>query len=170
MEIEIVQDECAANPCTEFDLLTQFVIFHRRYSFGNCKDFKTPEDFEKFMKRNRAGFFYPLYMYDHSGITISLSPFSCPWDSGQVGWVFVTKTAAVKEFGRKVTKEKVYGIIQSEVNWLDLYLKGEVYGYKIKDDENNVLDSCYGFYGKECVEEAAQNALEQLTEYANIGK
>jgi hypothetical protein len=170
MEIEIVQDECAENPCKEFDFLTKFVIFHRRYSFGNCEDFKTPEEFKEFMKRNRAGFFFPLYMYDHSGITISLSPFSCPWDSGQVGWVFVTKTAAVKEFGRKVTKEQVYKTIQSEVNLLDLYFKGEVYGYQIKNDEDKIIDSCYGFYGQEYVEQAAQNALEQLTANANNGK
>jgi hypothetical protein len=30
----------------------------------------------------------PLYLYDHGGITISCSPFSCPWDSGQVGWIY----------------------------------------------------------------------------------
>ena len=27
----------------------------------------------------------PLYLYDHSGITMNTTGFSCPWDSGQVG-------------------------------------------------------------------------------------
>jgi len=30
----------------------------------------------------------PLYLYDHSGITISTGPFSCPFDSGQVGFIY----------------------------------------------------------------------------------
>lgn len=29
----------------------------------------------------------PLYLYDHSGITMNTTGFSCPWDSGQVGWI-----------------------------------------------------------------------------------
>ena len=29
--------------------------------------------------------FLPLYLFDHSGITMNTSGFSCPWDSGQVG-------------------------------------------------------------------------------------
>jgi hypothetical protein len=32
----------------------------------------------------------PLYLYDHSGLTISTSPFSCRWDSGQVGYIHTT--------------------------------------------------------------------------------
>jgi hypothetical protein len=32
-----------------------------------------------------------LYLYDHSGITISTSPFSCGWDSGQVGFIYLTR-------------------------------------------------------------------------------
>ena len=34
--------------------------------------------------------FLPLYLFDHSGITMNTSGFSCPWDSGQVGWIFCT--------------------------------------------------------------------------------
>lgn len=30
----------------------------------------------------------PLYLYDHSGITMNTCGFSCPWDSGQVGWIY----------------------------------------------------------------------------------
>ena len=29
-----------------------------------------------------------LYLYDHSGITMNTTGFSCPWDSGQVGWIY----------------------------------------------------------------------------------
>lgn len=30
----------------------------------------------------------PLYLYDHSGITISTSEFCDPWDSGQIGFIY----------------------------------------------------------------------------------
>ena len=49
----------------------------------------------------------PVYLYDHSGIRISTSPFSCPWDSGQVGVIYCTKKKAVYEFGKKRFTTKV---------------------------------------------------------------
>ena len=43
----------------------------------------------------------PLYLYDHSGITMNTTGFSCPWDSGQVGWIYASKEDALREFGGK---------------------------------------------------------------------
>ena len=44
---------------------------------------------------------FPVYMYDHSGIAISVSnaeyPFNDRWDAGQIGWWYITKEEAVKE-------------------------------------------------------------------------
>lgn len=34
---------------------------------------------------------YPIYMLDHSGLIISKSPFGCKWDSGQIGYMYVSK-------------------------------------------------------------------------------
>lgn len=41
----------------------------------------------------------PLFLYDHSGITMSTSVFSCPWDSGQVGWIYASKQKFIDETG-----------------------------------------------------------------------
>ncbi|SHF15500.1 hypothetical protein SAMN02745133_01946 [Desulforamulus putei DSM 12395] len=41
----------------------------------------------------------PLYLYDHSGITMNTTGFSCPWDSGQVGWIYCSKERFRKETG-----------------------------------------------------------------------
>jgi len=65
----------------------------------------------------------PLYLYDHSGITISTSPFGCNWDSGQVGWVFITNQT-IKEEG--IDESKVEEYLKSEVETYDQYLTGEV--------------------------------------------
>lgn len=86
----------------------------------------------------------PLYLYDHSGITISTSPFSCPWDSGQVGFI------AAKLSG--MDREKIISILQSEVSTYDMYLRGEVYGFVIEELNADTgyweeTGSCGGFYG-----------------------
>ena len=45
----------------------------------------------------------PLWLYDHSGITISCGdrvyPYNDRWDSGQVGWIFISKDRVMKEVG-----------------------------------------------------------------------
>ena len=44
---------------------------------------------------------FPVFMYDHSGIALSISnaeyPFNDRWDSGQLGWWYITKEEAAKE-------------------------------------------------------------------------
>ena len=82
-----------------------------------------------------------IYMYDHSGITIKTSPFSCPWDSGQIGFIYVSKKKIKKEYGWKVlTKKRITQIenyLKNEVKTYDQYLRGEVYGYSIIDPVTN---------------------------------
>jgi hypothetical protein len=72
----------------------------------------------------------PLYLYDHSGITMSTSPFSCRWDSGQVGWTFVSKKKIREEYGvKRISKElieKVTEMLEGEVRTYDMYLTGEL--------------------------------------------
>ena len=40
----------------------------------------------------------PLYLLDHSGLAMQTTSFNDPWDSGQVGWIYVSKEDALKEF------------------------------------------------------------------------
>jgi hypothetical protein len=99
--IEIVQDMDPIDP-RENDNLGTMLCYHRRYDLGDSKDRKeywpNPEDAKALAEREDV-VWLPLYMYDHSGITISTAPFSCPWDSGQLGIIFITKDDAVAEFG-----------------------------------------------------------------------
>lgn len=93
----------------------------------------------------------PLYLYDHSGLTMKTSPFSCRWDSGQVGIIYMSKADARKEWGwpklNKQRTEKVTRVLQSEVESYDDYLTGNVYGYVLEDPEGKAVDSCWGYYG-----------------------
>lgn len=109
----------------------------------------------------------PIYMYDHSGQTISLSPFGCPWDSGCCGYIFVFKDKILNDFERATEdnwRDIADEIIQSEIDIYDDYIRGEVYGYCLEEGhtvehkdsvtgaiwtstEYEVVDSCCGFYG-----------------------
>jgi len=90
----------------------------------------------------------PLYLYDHSGITMSTSRFNDPWDSGQVGWIYVSHTDVEKEYGtfNEESIEKAMKLLQGEVEYYDHYIRGDCYGFQLyKDDEE--IDSCWGFIG-----------------------
>jgi len=108
----------------------------------------------------------PLYLLDHSGLTISTELFPCPWDSGQVGWIYATREAVLTNWqAKKVTaalKAKALEVLVAEVAEYNQYLSGDVWGYEVYDDEDpaaEVLDSCWGFYGREEAEAEAREAL-----------
>lgn len=120
----------------------------------------------------------PIYMYDHSGQTISLSPFGCPWDSGCCGYIFVFKDKILNEFERATEdnwRDIANEIIQSEIDTYDHYIQGEVYGYCLEEGhtvehkdlvtgaiwtstEYETVDSCCGFYG-DCSSDILHAAL-----------
>jgi hypothetical protein len=91
-------------------------------------------------------------MYDHSGITIRTSPFSCPWDSGQIGFIYATPERIREFYGvKRITakvKADVLKHLHGEIETYDKYLTGEVYRYLIIDPDGNDVDSCSGYYSE----------------------
>jgi hypothetical protein len=77
----------------------------------------------------------PTFLYDHSGLRMSTGRFSCPWDSGQVGFIYVSREKVREEYGWKVItkkrEEKIRGYLRDEVKVYDQYLTGDVYGYTV---------------------------------------
>ena len=119
----------------------------------------------------------PLYLYDHGGITISCAAFSCPWDSGQVGIIYVSKERLRQEYSSKLItpkiREKALSVLRAEVEEYDRFLTGDCWGYEIYEmdddpdmasagykDDGYCVDSCWGFLGYEYAEEAAQEAMD----------
>lgn len=168
--IEIHSDDDAGNPRTEFDHVAEFWCWHRRYKLGDEKPrhLDEPMSLEGVMEYvqdqgDEVRAILPLYLYDHSGITMSTRPFSCPWDSGQVGWAFI-RAGKVDEAGITDDGNWAPQVIQAEVQEYDMYLRGEVYGYMLAretlDEDGEVtgrdeLESCWGFYGMDyCLEQA----------------
>jgi len=107
-------------------------------------------------------------MYEHSGISLSTSAFSCKWDSGQIGYIFVSYEDIIKEYG-KLDIERATKVLEYEVEEYSQYLNGECYGYIIyeKDkDSQDHLESCFGFIGRDYVEEEAKYILKDLEQSA----
>ena len=170
--IEVEQDNDPSNP-REDDNLGTMVCFHKGYNLGDKHNYKS-SDYDSFgelekdiIKNENVGVILPLYLYDHSGITMNTTGFSCRWDSGQVGFIFISKEKMLKEYGGKIVtkklKERVEKYLVDEVKTFDDYLRGDVYGYKIFEvslcdkgcEHNDEIDSCWGYYGEDsCMEEA----------------
>lgn len=158
--LQIFQDTWAESPRSWSNLGTM-AIFHKRYNFGDEVNFAS-EDFgnwsemqEHIENELKASVCIPIYLYDHSGITINTEGFSCPWDSGQVGFIYVTDKKLKEEFGvSRITKEvikKATANLKLEVATMNQYVMGDVYGFQLikkEGEEEIIIDSCSGFYGE----------------------
>ena len=95
----------------------------------------------------------PVYAYVHGAAMIKAAesnPFHCPWDSGQSGFVYCTKQEAIKEFGKKILTQSVKAAtlrcLRGEVDTFSQYLEGDVWGYRVLVDGEEV-EACWGIYG-----------------------
>ena len=158
--LKIFTDEYPQNP-REWDNLTKMVCFHKRYDLGDTQTDYRQEAFESWdelkaeiIEKEKPLVIKPLYMYDHSGITISTEPFSCQWDSGQIGWVYITNKT-IDVCGTTINndetfaqyKERLEEYLENEVNEYDQYLRGDVYLFELTDENGDEIDSCGGFFG-----------------------
>lgn len=109
----------------------------------------------------KSNLIVPVYMYDHSGIALSTSSFGCRWDSGQVGWIYVSHEKIIKEYGT-LDLEKANALLISEVKVYGQYVNGEVYGYVTEDAEGEEIDSCWGFIGYSNDEYMIQQAKDSI--------
>lgn len=181
----------------EWDNFGTIAAFHRNYSLGDIQelrdvideldqskwsdaksdDFYYSDDLGKVVKEmEKQGFIIlPVYMYDHSGITLSTSPFSCQWDSGLLGIIYVSRKKVEEVFGwKRITKDRrkeIEGYLENEIKTYDQYVTGEVFGFVIEEDGNEV-DSCWGFYNladmEDHISSEQQDLFEELKKKENL--
>lgn len=193
--LEIEQDYNPDSP-REWSNLCTMICWHSRHSLGDKHGFSDPLDFMTDLYREVMGeswfdkhesddwsdilqalqesnliLIKTIQLYDHSGLTISTSdgyPYNDRWDSGTVGFIYVTKKIILGETGyatEEAWKDVAEDFIEAEMETYDQYLRGDVYGYEltkkvtvqdkcphcnevIKEYEDEVVeDSCWGFYG-----------------------
>jgi hypothetical protein len=134
--VTICQDDDPINPRTEWDNLGTMVCLHRNYNMGDENDLSKSDELMAIEGRSDV-ISLPIYMYDHSGVTISTTPFSCQWDSGKLGFIYAKKDYLRKEFGWKAISprrhQEVLAYLRAEVETYDDYLTGNVYSYSIDE-------------------------------------
>jgi hypothetical protein len=169
--IEIYSCDADCDPRSR-DNTGHMVCWHRRYRLGDDHAFASPCEFDVWWHKNGVnGIRLPLYLYNHSGITIATKPFSCPWDSGQVGWIYMTRHDLDNEYARHYPEQEWVArgshLLQDEVNQYDQYVSGEVYAYAVTSADGTHVDTCCGIFGLDNARQAARDTVHRACrEYA----
>lgn len=141
----------------EWDHVGTMVTWHGRYDLGDeqvqAEDYADVEDLVRELKRERgARCVLPLYLFDHSGLSISTYAEDFRrwdaqgWDWGLVGVIFTT-TVRLQEMGSGHLKAaRVRSILRAEVEEYDDYLRGDVVGFVVRDERGHDVEACGGFY------------------------
>ena len=147
------------------DNLGTMICCHGRYDLGD-RDIQPTDVDEVLSEFGDDMISLPLYLYDHSGITMNTTGFGCLWDSGQVGRICVSLDTLRKEFVASEYDppsdeliEEVKQMLLNEVEEYDQYLRGDIYGFAIEYPDGEE-DSCYGFYGYEYAQSEAQSQVD----------
>jgi hypothetical protein len=153
----IDQDEFALDPRKEYDNVGTMVCWHRKYNLGDMQPKCSPSDYmlsvldgigvkckegtNLLCALERHATVLPLYLYDHSGITMATTPFRCPWDSGRVGFIYVLNQIAEIEWPGRGRNKSALAYLQSEVETYNAYISDNCYAWESSDG-----DACGGYY------------------------
>lgn len=104
-----------------------------------------------------------LWLYDHGGLTISTGhgyPYNDRWDSGQVGWIVISREEFSAWKDDPNWRMRADEIIDGDVKIYDQYLRGEVYSYTLYEDQSDdeldpewkEIENISGFFGDDVME------------------
>jgi hypothetical protein len=161
----IIQDQ---DPLGRLDCdnLTTIVTGHRRYCLGD-ENFSNPDRLTGYIEDYRNdllwamkwGLFKEIYMYDHSGITVSFGGYGNwpdrQWDCGKLGFIYIKPESVVKLMGwKRINKDRaelLKSYLEQEFNAWKAYLEGDT--YNVFNEEGDVEAS--GTY-QECEKYVAE--------------
>ena len=199
LRLVIEQDQFSDDP-RSWDNLGTMLCCHRDYQLGDCnsnreteeqlseicrKYGKSDEEIDEMTFGEEIRFILdqpdicgmPLWLYDHSGISISTGR-RCPWDSSFIGLIFVEKDFYLAQTCIKDEenwKEAAKKTLEGEIETYSDFLEGNVYQWTLYeptvvirqtmdgkelsreiDEEGEMIDSMSGFYNP---------TLEDVEEY-----
>jgi len=179
-ELEIEQDTDSENPRTSWDNVTTMVCFHKRYNLGDKHNYKSDnfdswdEMKEQILLDYNVLMIRPLYLFDHSGITISTKDFGDRWDSGMVGFIFIEEKNWKSMMGEDMdrSEDRLQRIIDSDVETYDSYLRGDVYRYEVYEVEEcnlghthrTFVEGCGGYYDEDDCRSEGERVIDSLLE------
>jgi hypothetical protein len=184
----VEQDDMACDPRKD-PHVGIMVCWHQRYKLGDEQPKYSPAEWKKMLAcsvdeefnsldDDSEGYdekvapilrekviMLPLFLMDHSGLSISTRDFNDRWDSGQIGWIYVTRKSLSSE-----GIEDPEGSLRGEVEEYDRYLRGDMYGFVLEqitcceccgNMDYEDMDSCWGFGGDDI---ESNGMLENISE------
>jgi hypothetical protein len=162
LKLRIIQDQHTPNPREDHDYMSTIATWHRTMVLGDVQPKEDPQDYLEGLPKDAI--VRPLYMYEHGSIGLSLSnhgyPYDCPWDAGQVGYIWVSRERARKCLGEghedPYLEELVIEAFQAEIDEYTHYLNGDCWGYVLEESHEcpechhthaKEIDSVWGFIG-----------------------
>jgi hypothetical protein len=174
--ISIDYDWDPSNP-REWDNFGTMACFHNKYTLGDKHDIEAPDysswsEVRDYIEADLGGLvILPLFLYDHSGISMSVGAPRAQhagWDSGQVGFIYCTDGDMV---ANGITDlDQAEALLRGEVDAYNRYLTGDLYTYRIERQVScdschhtsaDFVDSCSGWYS---VDDAMKEAM-QVVDY-----
>lgn len=182
--VKLYNDDLGCDPRAEFGPIARMYCEHRNYNLGDHAYFKkndppwreyqydandnecdAGEQINAWIKKEKPEVL-SLYLYDHSGISMSCNSFGDPWDSGQVGIIYMTRGVMREVFNRKritkATRAKAIKLMRAEVKEYDQFLTGDIHGYAIENAAGERVDSLWGLFGHDYAENEARDHVKSL--------
>lgn len=102
-------------------------------------------------------YIFPVSIYDHSGIALSLGT-SHGWDYSNYCAFLCVKRMKGWSWAKRQAEKRASNLVDT---WNE-YLSGEVYGFVSEDEDGEQIDSCWGFYGEDGIKEAIAEAKDVI--------
>lgn len=154
LTLEVHYDAFPIDP-REYDAVGQLALKHPRYYLANETDIhidsidNIQQLFDEIRRRYNVRMITGVQLYDHGGVELTLcSPddYIGNWDTVMAGIMFIDSDNDVIKDNPEYTDEELRQILKDQLKWYSQYLNGEVYSYIVKDSDDNVIDSCAGFF------------------------
>ena len=149
----------------EYESSTMFG-FHRSYASPDTAPDTDPQT-ARDIAESSDNICLPVWLYSHSGTcykAAETNPFSCGWDSGLFGFIYMSRAQAREMYGVKRLTEKnrlrALADLAAQVDTYSQWANGELYRWEVTDGDGAHVDSCGGYYGEAYAWTEAQAALE----------
>lgn len=167
-KIEIDYDDYPENP-REWENLGMFVTYSSKYSYGDNVNqgriFDSRDELEECIHGIKDVLLLAIYVYDHSGVSVSTNVPTCGWDSSCIGYIYASPDMIEKWGTNADYAEK---ILIAEIEEYNQYLNGEVYKYTIEGPYTD--ESCAGYYDEAAAIDEAKREIDATLKWLSTYK
>jgi len=163
--LTVYWDDTPESP-REWDNLSTLVCESRDYSLGDVNPRYSSDDIEESAREDASGGVYLLARfvdYGSGGARFYVE------DDPELAncYLYVTPERIRAEYGTddNAARLRAADLLRGEVETMDTYVSGEVYGWAVERDGEDV-DSVWGFYGLDYAREEGSRALDWAIETA----